>query len=136
MDLTTKLIVLSAATFAGLAVKVIGLPERGLVMIIPPAEAQQSAPKPTTVTAAGVTLRSVRFDFPASDRMFPGNDADAINNNCLACHSAGMVLTQPRLPRDTWQLEVEKMRSQFKAPVAIEDVPVIVAYLANHHGPQ
>jgi hypothetical protein len=28
--------------------------------------------------------------------VFPGGDkADAINNNFLACHSTGMILTQP-----------------------------------------
>jgi hypothetical protein len=66
--------------------------------------------------------------------MFPGNDADAINSNCLACHSAGMVLQQPALSRTAWQQEVEKMRSQYKAPVQESDVPAIVAYLAAHKG--
>ena len=136
MDITAKLITLCAATFTGLAIYMIGIPERGQVTIISPAEAQQPVSKPTTVKAAGVTLRSVKFDFPTSDRMFPGTDAEAINNNCLACHSAGMVLTQPRMTRDTWQREVEKMQSQFKAPVATEDVPAIVAYLASHQGTQ
>ena len=63
-------------------------------------------------------LRSDRFDLPTGERTFPGAGAEAINNNCLACHSAGMVLTQPPLTRAAWQGEVEKMRSQFKAPVA------------------
>jgi cytochrome c5 len=62
--------------------------------------------------------------------MFPGDaKADAINNNCLACHSAGMVLTQPVLSRAEWQSEVEKMRSTYKAPVEASDVPAIVDYL-------
>ena len=69
--------------------------------------------------------------------MFPGGiDAEAINNNCLACHSASMVLNQPRLNRATWQRIVEKMRSRYKAPVADADVPAIVAYLASHNGAQ
>ena len=59
---------------------------------------------------------------------------DAINNNCLACHSAGMVLHQPALSPATWQAEVEKMRSQYKAPVDPSDVPAIVAYLTAHKG--
>jgi hypothetical protein len=54
-----------------------------------------------------------------------------VNNNCLVCHSAGMVLTQPRLPRAVWQAEVDKMRSTYKAPIAAEDVPAIVEYLAK-----
>ena len=76
--------------------------------------------------------RSVTVDLPAGDRMFPGDTAaDAINNNCLSCHSAGMVLNQPYLSRAEWQAEVEKMRNTYKAPVADEDVPAIVDYLAK-----
>jgi cytochrome c5 len=93
--------------------------------------AAQSTPPPSTVSVGGVTLRSVNVDFPNRDRQFEGPGADVVNNNCLTCHSAGMVLTQPRLPRAVWQAEVEKMRNTYKAPVDAEDVPVIVDYLAN-----
>lgn len=83
-------------------------------------------------TGGGTTLQSVSVDLPDSNRTFPGGaTADAINNNCLACHSAGMVLTQPKLPRTTWQAEVDKMRDTYKAPVAAGEVPAIVDYLAN-----
>ena len=96
-----------------------------------PSLAAENAPAaPSTVTGAGVTLHSVNVDFPDPGRMFPGDSkADAINNNCLACHSAGMVLTQPALSRAEWQSEVEKMRSTYKAPVEESDVPAIVDYL-------
>jgi hypothetical protein len=93
--------------------------------------AAPAASGPATVTGGGVTLHSVSTNFPDSDRLFPGAGADAINNNCLACHSAGMVLTQPRLSRADWQAEVEKMRSLYKAPVDASDVPAIVDYLVS-----
>lgn len=101
-----------------------------------PASAQQhaaGAPAPSTISGGGIVLRSVNADFPDPGRMFPGGtSADAINNNCLACHSAGMVLTQPTtLSRTDWQAEVAKMRSTYKAPIAEKDVPAIVDYLAN-----
>jgi len=58
-----------------------------------------------------LTLKSVSVDLPAGDRMFPdGLGTDAINNNCLACHSAGMVLNQPALP----EAEVDKMRTSYR----------------------
>lgn len=77
-------------------------------------------------------LKSVKVDLPFGDRMFPGGSAaDAINNNCLTCHSAGMVLTQPRMSQAAWQAEVDKMRQTYKAPIADEDVPKIVDYLAK-----
>ena len=86
----------------------------------------------SSIAGNGITLRSVSVELPDPGRLFPGDgNADAINNNCLACHSAGMVLTQPFLSRTAWQAEVDKMRNTYKAPVAAEDVPAIVNYLAS-----
>ena len=80
-------------------------------------------------------IKSTTVDLPAGDAMFPGgNTADAINNNCLACHSAGMVLNQPALPRAAWQAEAEKMINVYKAPIDAKDVPAIVDYLARTKG--
>jgi hypothetical protein len=81
--------------------------------------------------APPLTLKSVKVDLPDSGRMFPGPGADAINNNCLACHSAGMVLNQPALPKAAWQAEVNKMIQVYKAPVDEKDVGAIVDYLAR-----
>jgi cytochrome c5 len=97
-----------------------------------PTAAPATAPAPAEVSAAGITLRSVSFELPASARTFPGGPAaDAINANCLTCHSAGMVLTQPALDRASWQDEVNKMRLTYKAPIDPDAVPAIVSYLAS-----
>ncbi|WP_428492038.1 c-type cytochrome [Rhodopila sp.] len=117
----------------------------GASLVATPAIAQQPVAQPvaqpaaaaSTVSAAGITLHSVSVDLPNSDRTFPGSgDAEAINANCLTCHSAGMVLNQPTLTRAAWRAEVEKMRGQYKAPVDEADVPAIVAYLAKYKGPK
>ena len=80
-------------------------------------------------------LKSVKIDLPDSDRMFPdGPGSEAINNNCLACHSAGMVLNQPALSKQAWAAEVTKMINNYKAPVAPEDVGPIVEYLTALKG--
>ena len=80
--------------------------------------------------ATPLELKSVKIDLPDSDKMFPGGPgSDAINNNCLACHSAGMVLNQPALSKQAWAAEVNKMINNYKAPVAPEDVGPIVEYL-------
>ena len=80
-------------------------------------------------------LKSVSVDLPAGDRMFPdGPGADAINNNCLACHSAGMVLNQPALPKAAWEAEVDKMRTTYKAPIDAKDVNAILDYLVRTKG--
>lgn len=97
------------------------------LMLVGSAAAQQPAP----ASAAGVTLKPVTFQPPDSDRAFPGGEkAELVNANCVTCHSAGMVLSQPALSAQTWTEEVTKMRVVYKAPVAAEDVPAIVAYLA------
>jgi cytochrome c5 len=98
------------------------------------AQAVASTPALTKVSAAGITLQSVRVDIPDRETTFPGPGSDAINNNCLVCHSAGMVLNQPSLPKAAWQAEVDKMIHVYKAPVAPEDVAAIVDYLAKIKG--
>ena len=80
--------------------------------------------------ATPIELKSVKIDLPDSDKMFPdGPGADAINNNCLACHSAGMVLNQPALSKQAWTAEVHKMINNYRAPIAPENIDAIVDYL-------
>ena len=87
--------------------------------------------------AAAPTLRSVAVDLPQGSRVFPdGPGSDALNRNCLGCHSADMVLNQPAFPRAAWQAEVEKMIKVYKAPVPAADVPAIVDYLTRTKGPR
>ena len=93
------------------------------------------ASMPLALRAAPFELKSVKIDLPDSDRMFPaGPGSDAINNNCLACHSAGMVLNQPSLSKQAWTAEVNKMINNYKAPIALEDVGAIVGYLTAFKG--
>jgi hypothetical protein len=94
-----------------------------------------SASMPLVARAATpFEIKPVKIDLPDSDRMFSGPGSEAINNNCLACHSAGMVLNQPELSKQAWAAEVSKMINAYKAPVAPEDVGAIVEYLAGVKG--
>ncbi len=55
--------------------------------------------------------------------------------NCVACHSAEyMVYQPPTAPRAYWQNMVTRMKAVFKAPIADEDMPVIVDYLVKTYG--
>jgi hypothetical protein len=101
----------------------IGLVLLGLVLFPTPAWVQD-------LTA----LKSETIQLPSSDGQFEGPGAEAINNNCLSCHSADMVLNQPALPKATWEAEVRKMIDVYKAPIAEGDVGAIVAYLAKTKG--
>jgi len=87
------------------------------------------------VAEGKLSLKSVSVDLPTSDRMFPkGPGSDAANNNCLACHSAGMVLEQPALSKAQWHAEVNKMITAYKAPIDPSDVDAIVEYLVSIRG--
>lgn len=99
---------------------------------MPPAPVAASMPNRT---GCGFSLRSVNVEFPDSDRDFPGGDAaQTTHDNCTACHSAGMILNQPALTAVQWRAEVNHMRQDFKAPVAEDDVPTIIAYLTAIKG--
>jgi len=87
---------------------------------------------PSSVSAGGITLRSVSVVLPESQRTFAGGGAaEAINKDCLICHSAGMVLTQPEMSIAQWKAEEEKMRSAYDAPIDPKDDDVITDYLAK-----
>jgi cytochrome c5 len=84
-----------------------------------------------------LVLKSTSVTLPESSAMFPpGPGADVANANCLACHSVGMVMNQPVLPRAAWEAEVNKMRNVFKAPVEAGDVAAITDYLVSIKGPK
>jgi cytochrome c553 len=132
MAISANAIARGAVTAVGLILLAIVTPARWVAQPAQAAEAPPVAPAPSIVAGGGVTLHSVSVSFPNSDSIFPGGrGADAINNDCLICHSAGMVLDQANLSRAAWQAEVEKMRDAFKAPFAAEDIPAIVDYLTN-----
>ncbi|HEY3622423.1 MAG TPA: cytochrome c [Roseiarcus sp.] len=50
---------------------------------------------------------------------------------CTTCHSADYISTQPSGKGTAfWQAEAQKMIKVYKAPIAEDDVSVIVKYLA------
>ena len=88
------------------------------------------------LAGAAPAFKSVQLEFPPDTASFPdGPNVKIVNQNCLACHSADMVLDQPLLPRATWAAEVAKMRATYKAPLKDDDIPLIVDYLAAIHAP-
>jgi mono/diheme cytochrome c family protein len=99
-----------------------------------------SAKADTATGKKDVTSRQwaiVRVEFPASDEPFPpGNGADIATSQCLTCHSAEMVLTQPPLKKDEWRAEIMKMRSAYGAPIPEDQVDGLAEYLKNINGRQ
>ena len=130
MKISMGAVAFAVPIVAGLVLALIGHPVVQLPP--PPVAASTSAAAPP---ATGFALKSVSVELPVSDVVFPGGaKADAVAANCLSCHSAGMVLTQPDLTKVAWTGIVEKMIHAYKAPVAEADVAAIVDYLHEIRG--
>ncbi|MBS0237232.1 MAG: cytochrome c [Proteobacteria bacterium] len=86
----------------------------------------------TALAHDSAPLKSENFDLPVGDRQFTGPGSEVANNNCLTCHSAGMVTVQAPLSKEVWEGIVKKMIKVYKAPVADGDVAAIVDYLSNN----
>jgi hypothetical protein len=55
--------------------------------------------------------------------------------SCTMCHSAEYMRYQPpNAARPYWDAMVHRMKAVFKAPIADEDMPEIVDYLAKTYG--
>ena len=95
----------------------------------------------TAMVAGWATIaaaKPVQYDLPEETAEFaPGPGLDVVQANCVACHSADYISTQPRNLRDPgafWTAEVNKMRHSYGAPVPEADVQAIVAYLVATYG--
>jgi cytochrome c5 len=74
----------------------------------------------------------ISVTLPASTSVFTGgNGAVVANSQCLICHSAGMILTQPQMTREQWRAEIEKMRTIYGAPLPADQVEQLAVYLAS-----
>jgi hypothetical protein len=96
-----------------------------ITLILPPVAAAATRMAPP---------KSLSVQLPDGTDAFPGADADAINQNCLGCHSTEMVLTQPAMTKPAWRAEVAKMIATYKAPIAAQDIDAITAYLYRTKG--
>ena len=76
-----------------------------------------------------------RFELPPETATFkPGPGVETVKAQCLLCHSAEYVSTQPRLPRAFWKANVQKMKEKFGAPIPVDKVDTLVEYLATTYG--
>jgi len=63
-----------------------------------------------------------------------GKGFDAVQANCLMCHSFGYIINQGPQSREFWKKKVEKMITHFKAPISPEDAKTVTDYLFKHYG--
>lgn len=88
------------------------------------------------LSAATSLAAGVRIDLPPEQGSFkPGPGADLARDQCLTCHSADYVSTQPPgKPLAFWKAEVEKMKKIYGAPIQDSQIDPIAAYLAQAYG--
>ena len=90
---------------------------------------------PAAQAKTPVALKSLAVTLPKNERALPdGPGVAVVRKDCQVCHSPGMILTQPRMPKTAWAAEVAKMRNVYKAPVPKNDVSTIVDYLTAVKG--
>jgi mono/diheme cytochrome c family protein len=71
---------------------------------------------------------------PETAAFKPGAGAEFAIGQCLVCHSAHYVSTQPVLPRAFWKASVEKMQKKYGAPIPDDQIAPLVEYLVHTYG--
>ena len=89
-----------------------------------------------TSRPASIAIHSVSVDLPSSAEGFPAGPGSEAAGKCLICHSAGMVLKQPKLSEATWKMEINKMRNAYGAPIDAAEVDTLAAYMTKVNAAQ
>ncbi len=63
-----------------------------------------------------------------------GNNFDAVQANCLTCHSFGYIINQGRQSKAFWREKVDRMIIHFKAPMDEAAAVATTDYLFEHYG--
>ncbi len=63
-----------------------------------------------------------------------GKGFDAVQANCLMCHSFGYVLNQGKQSKKFWNGKINKMIKEFKAPIDEKSHKIILNYLFEYYG--
>lgn len=75
------------------------------------------------------------FELPREEvTLASAEGSEQVKTSCLLCHSVDYITTQPRLTRPQWAATVEKMRAKYGAPIATNQVSVLVDYLTHNYG--
>ncbi len=89
------------------------------------------------VAVVSIASAQVKGDIEVPYIAFPikmGKHFDAVQANCLTCHSFGYVLNQGPQSKAFWEEKVQKMIHAFKAPISEQDQKYIVDYLYSEYG--
>jgi hypothetical protein len=71
---------------------------------------------------------------PETARLKPAPGVELVTGNCLVCHSADYISTQPPMNRKKWEATVLKMKAKYGAPLMTNNIDPIVTYLVTEYG--
>ncbi|MEK0446117.1 MAG: hypothetical protein RLZZ399_1438 [Verrucomicrobiota bacterium] len=87
------------------------------------------------VASGGALASPLRIELPAETAFFKkASGSELVSSQCLTCHSAEYITTQPPLSVTAWQGNVEKMQKKFGASWTPEQVKAMVDYLTQNYG--
>ncbi len=88
------------------------------------------------VLILAVGLRAAdEWKLPAEQTVLkPGPGREIVLGQCVLCHSADYVTTQPPMARAAWLASIEKMRSKYAAPIPTNSVSLLADYLTRQYG--
>ncbi|MCI0539673.1 MAG: hypothetical protein L0Z50_31075 [Verrucomicrobiales bacterium] len=90
------------------------------------------------ILAAGLLLikgAEMRFPLPPeTTKLKPGLGSALVTAQCLLCHSADYITTQPKLSRTAWKATVLKMQQRYGGPLQTNTVDTLVDYLVKNYG--
>jgi cytochrome c5 len=93
---------------------------------------QSSSPGDSKVANANQVVHITLPDY--SGEVPEGPNEQVYGRNCLICHSARYLTTQPGFSRETWEKEVKKMVDSYGAAISEADQRKIVEYLVAVRG--
>lgn len=82
--------------------------------------------------SASAFSKPLKIELPPETAVFkPGPGAELATGQCLACHSAEYITTQPPLPASFWKASIEKMQKKYGAQLSPGQAQALVDYLAQ-----
>jgi len=84
---------------------------------------------------AAVFAGPVRIELPPETASFrPAPGVELVIAQCVQCHSAEYITSQPPLGREAWRASIQKMRGKYGATVSPDSEAALVEYLVGTYG--
>lgn len=95
---------------------------------------------PTALLAFCFLLRAATAADPAftlppeTAKLKAGPGYELATAQCMLCHSADYISTQPRLTAGQWRATVVKMQTKYGAPILTDRIDDLADYFARNYG--